>query len=152
MEVRGFAPSACWRTSSGRTGVLSAAINACTLALIHAGVALSSPVASISVACLHDVPLLDPSGPEESDLPNITVASLLPDPSTKEARVNLVNLETRLSLDRFEAMLRLGAEACDVIRTELNEATRTWAESTAASTDRLGRGEAVAHAVDDDMH
>jgi exosome complex component RRP41 len=138
--------------TQSQAGVLSAAINACTLALVHAGIAVSSLVSSVTVACLHDVPLLDPSAPEESDLPSLAVACLSPDPKTDEPRISLVNLETRLSLDRFEAMLRLAAQACDVIRAELNSALRAWAEEDADHAQRMrgavDSGKVAANAMD----
>ena len=119
-------------------GVLSAAINATTLALIHAGVALSSPVCSITLSCLHNTPLLDPCAPEETDLPTLTIACLAPSQNDDEAgvdagigKVTLVNMETRLSIDRFEGMLKLGAKACAVISAEMDEVARAWTEDAA---------------------
>ena len=107
--------------------VLSAAINAVTLALVHAGISLSSPLASVTLACIHKVPLLDPSGPEEVDLPSLTVACLGP----PNAKATLVHLDSRLDLDRFEKMLQLGAEGCATVNRELTEVTRTWAKDLA---------------------
>ena len=111
---------------------MAAAINATTLALIHAGVALTAPVAALTLSCLHDVPLLDPSAPEENDLPTATIASLGGTPP----RITLVQLESRLSIGRFEAMLRLATGACEVLHEELRIAVADWAEDTA---ERLGR-------------
>ena len=108
--------------------VLSAAINAVSLALIHAGISLSSPVCSVTLSCLHDTPLLDPCIPEENDLPTMTIACLAPAQNRSQGqeedptgKVTLVNMETRLNLDRFEGMLRLGAKACAVISQEMNQ-------------------------------
>jgi exosome complex component RRP41 len=112
--------------------VMSAAINATTLALIHAGIALSSPVSSVTLSCLHDTPLLDPCAPEETDLPTVTVACLAPphDQSESVGPITLVNMETRLSIDRFEAMLKLAAEACAVVSKEIDAVIRNWGEQT----------------------
>jgi len=115
--------------------VMSAAINATTLALVHAGISLSSPVSSVTISCLHDTPFLDPCGPEEIDLPTVTVACLAPptDPDPEEdknGKVTLINMETRLSIDRFQGMLKLGAQACAVISAEMDDVIRAWAEET----------------------
>lgn len=115
--------------------MLPAAINATTLALIHAGISLTRPLASLSVSALHDAPLLDPSGTEESDLPTVTVACLAPastgvkesdDPY--EGKVTLVNMETRISIDRFEGLLKLAVSGCKVISQEMDTIIRGWTE------------------------
>lgn len=133
--------------------VLSAAINAVTLALMHAGIALTSPVSSVSLSCLHDTVLLDPCTVEENDLPTLTVACLAPTPESSETitkakqkagtkhhaadeqddmesvgKICLVNMETRLSIDRFENLLKTGARACRIISQEIDENIRAWAE------------------------
>jgi exosome complex component RRP41 len=126
-------------------GMLSAAINATTLALIHAGVSITSPLSSLSVSALHDVALLDPSATEETDLPTVTVACLSPsvqpgvtavkeednEDDPLEGRVTLVNMETRLSIDRFEGMLKLAVQGCRVISDEMDKVIRAWTASMA---------------------
>ncbi|GAA95196.1 uncharacterized protein L969DRAFT_92075 [Mixia osmundae IAM 14324] len=138
-------------------GTLSAAINATSLALSHAGIAMISPIASISVACLHDTPLLDPCGQEESELPFLTVACLATRPiemldgearddamegdeEDRLGKLTLVTLESRLSTDRFEGMMRLGQQACVVIGQELERVTRAWAEPLSARIRSRGLG------------
>lgn len=130
--------------------MLSAAINATTLSLIHAGISITCPLASLSVSALHDAPLLDPSGTEESDLPTVTVACLAPAHGTNaaeemdpyEGRVTLVNMETRLSIDRFEGMLKLAVQGCRVLSTEMDSVIREWTASTARKL-RQGQGASV---------
>jgi exosome complex component RRP41 len=124
-------------------GTLAAAINATTLALIHAGISLSSPVSSLSISCLHSTPLLDPCAVEESDLPTVTVACL-----ASSGKVTLVNMETRLSIDRFEGMLRLAVEAVAVVAKEMDEAVREWAEQT-AKTMKAGLSASLGKRADD---
>lgn len=125
--------------------MLSAAINATTLALIHAGVAITRPLSSLAVSALHDVALLDPSGSEETDLPTVTVACLRPstklgvssaDENTEEedlleSEITVVNMETRLSIDRFEGMLKLAVQGCKVISEEMDRVIRAWTASMA---------------------
>lgn len=128
--------------------MLSAAINATTLALIHAGVSITTPLASLAVSALHDVALLDPSASEETDLPTLTVACLSlneqPGVSTKEeqeafedpleGKVTVVQMETRLSIDRFEGMLKLAVQGCKVLSEEMERVIREWTTGMAART------------------
>lgn len=123
--------------------MLSAAINATTLALVHAGIAITRPLCSLAVSALHDTPLLDPSGTEETDYPTVTIACLAPLSSAVESikksanedmsdgRVTLVNMETRLSIDRFEGMLKLAVRACKVLSEEMDDVIRAWTEGLA---------------------
>ena len=68
------------RTRRARThimwfiGVLQAAINATTLALIDAGIALFDYVVAVSAGLHSTSILLDLTNTEESDLPHLTVA------------------------------------------------------------------------------
>jgi len=88
-----------------------------TLALIDAGVAMLDYVTSVSVGLHLKQALLDLSAPEETDLPTLVVASL-----PASGKVTLAQMETRLHVDRFEEMLRLGVEACAALKVEM-EAT-----------------------------
>ena len=145
--------------------MLSAAINATTLALIHAGISILRPLSSLALSVLHDTPLLDPSGTEESDLPTITVACLAPSSTSSstdsdsddKARVTLVNMETRLSIDRFEGMLKLAVQGCDVLSEEMDSVIRAWMEALAYTLGPRGtsaasaRTAAIAGVRDEDM-
>ncbi|KAK4685587.1 exosome complex component RRP41, partial [Tremellales sp. Uapishka_1] len=95
-------------------GILPTAINATTLALIDAGISLLDYVTSVSIGLHLLQPLLDLSQPEENDLPNVVVASL---PSS--GKITLAQMETRLHVDRFDEMLKLGVEACAVLKVEM---------------------------------
>ena len=95
-------------------GILPTAINATTLALIDAGVAMTDYITSLSVGLHLTQPLLDLSSPEESDIPYLVVASL---PGT--GKVTLATLETRIHIDRFEEMLAVGVEGCKILKAEM---------------------------------
>lgn len=114
-------------------GILPTAINATTLALIDAGISMLDYVTSLSIGLHLTQPLLDLSAPEESDLPTLVVASI-----PGSSKVTLVQMETRLHVDRFEEMLRLGVEACAVIKAEMETVvkarTRTVVERIEAVT------------------
>lgn len=106
-------------TASLTPGILPTAINAVTLALVDAGIALLDYVASVSIGLHLKQALLDLSAPEESDLPALVVASL---PSS--GKVTLAQMETRLHVDRFEDMLKLGVDACAVLKSEMEDVVR----------------------------
>lgn len=100
-------------------GVLPAAINASTLALLDAGIAMQDFVASVSCGIHTTSPMLDLSNTEEQDLPHLTVAVL---PRTKQ--VTLASLETRLHVERFEQIFTLAIEAAAVLHNEMELAVR----------------------------
>ncbi|GAA5931085.1 uncharacterized protein JCM15063_002540 [Sporobolomyces koalae] len=146
--------------------VLQAAINATTLALISAGLPLSDYICALSLASYPSLPPLGPrqippfsltspspqsavkgesthsgSGStvlldllqvEEQSLPNLTVAVL-----PRSGKVTLVNLETRVGVQRFEEMLRWGIQGGKVIQEAMEDAVKTWAESLAAPSKTL---------------
>ncbi|CAE6490552.1 unnamed protein product [Rhizoctonia solani] len=100
-------------------GVLQAAINAATLALIDAGIALTDYVCACTAACIDTTGLLDLTNTEESDLPNLTLAVL---PRSK--RVTLVTMETRLHVERFEQIFKLALLAGDILHERMGAAVR----------------------------
>lgn len=110
--------------------LLATAINAVTLALIHAGIALSSPVSAVSISVLHDTALLDPCAPEENELPTITVACMAPLGQEETGKVTLVGLEHRLTVERFEALLRLATKAGAVVSQKIEEVSKGFARQT----------------------
>jgi exosome complex component RRP41 len=120
-------------------GILSTAINATTLALIDAGVAMSDYVTSLSIGLHLTQPLLDLSGPEESDIPHLVVASL---PAT--GKVTLATLETRIHVDRFEEMLDVGVEGCRILHAEMQEEVR---RRTTTVVERMQMGQGTTSGV-----
>ena len=114
-------------------GILPTAINAASLALIDAGIAMLDYVTSISLGLHLTQPLLDLSAPEEADLPMLVVASL-----PNSGKITLAQMETRLHVDRFEEMLTLGVEGCAVIKAEMEQVvearTKTVVERMEAIT------------------
>ncbi|KAG8990193.1 Exosome non-catalytic core component [Tulasnella sp. 427] len=114
-------------------GLLQTSINACTLALIDAGIALSDYVCAITCA-LHDtVPLLDITTLEESDLPNIT-AAVLP----RSGKITLLTTETRIHVDRFEEMFTLAEDAGKVVHEEMLRAVTTRTERLLKAMEKGG--------------
>lgn len=136
--------------------IMAAAVNAVSLALMDAGVAMLEPLVAITVglyAGAHVVPspeaskatagsgvvdedssaspggvlLLDLNQAEEMALPLMTVGML-----ARNGRIALLELETRMHADRLAAALRLAAEAADALRDEMDTAIK-------ARTSRLAR-------------
>jgi len=100
-------------------GLLSASINAATLALINAGIPLIDYVCAVSSGVHSTQALLDLTTLEENDVPNMTVAVM---PRTGKA--TLVTLETRLHVDRFEEIFRLACDAGKVVHKEMRRAVK----------------------------
>jgi len=113
-------------------GVLAAAVNASTLALLDAGIAMTDYVVALTAGLHLSSTLLDLSSSEELDLPNLTVAVL-----PRSQRVTLAQLETRLHADRFEEMFKLALEACSVLHTEMDKQMK--ARTRALADSRSGR-------------
>jgi exosome complex component RRP41 len=95
-------------------GVLSSCINATTLALTDAGVAMYDQVVAVSAGLHSTLTLLDLNHYEENDIPHLTVAVM-----PRSGKVTLVNMESRLHLTRFEAVFKVACEAAKIIETEM---------------------------------
>ncbi|KAK8776618.1 hypothetical protein V5799_030039 [Amblyomma americanum] len=89
-------------------GTLSVCINAATLALIDAGIALKDYVCACSVGFVDDVPLVDISHLEESMRgPELTVAVL-----PKSQEMVLLEMTSRVHVDNLQKMLDAGVKGC----------------------------------------
>lgn len=107
--------------------MLAACINACTLALIDAGI----PSADYLVACTAGStssyatddeaadPLLDLNGSEELELPFLTVATL-----GETDKVGVLVMETRVQVARVEGMLAVAVDGCKQVREILDGVVR----------------------------
>ena len=128
-------------------GILSASINATTLALISAGIPLFDYVCAITSGVHSTHVLLDLTTLEENDVPHLTVAIM---PRTK--KVTLVLLETRIHSDRFESIFRLACEAGDTLHREMRSAVRSnTAELVDAMKGRLPIMDMSTHDKEDDV-
>ncbi|KAG7666355.1 SKI6 [[Candida] subhashii] len=100
-------------------GLLAAATNAITLALIDAGVAMYDYVSAIS-AGLHDrSPLLDLNNLEESDMSCLTIGVI-----GKSEKLALLLLEDKMPLDRLESVLAIGIAGSHRIRELMDNEVR----------------------------
>lgn len=110
--------------------VLSTCINACTLALIDAGVPMSDYVVACTAGS-HTIrsrsnpeeegedPLLDMNNLEEADLPSITVGTI-----GGGEKITLLQLETKVRLDRLEGMMAVALDGCGKLRELMDEIVR----------------------------
>ncbi|KAF8339660.1 ribosomal protein S5 domain 2-type protein, partial [Cantharellus anzutake] len=94
--------------------LLQTAINATTLALVDAGIAMTDLVCAITCGLYDATPLLDLTSIEEADIPHLTVGVL-----PRSGKASLVTLETHVVVDRFMEMLRLTGEAANAIHAEM---------------------------------
>lgn len=103
--------------------VLSACINATTLALVTAGIPLLDFVCAVSGGVHTTSPLLDLTLLEENDVPHVTVG-IMP----RTGRVTLATMETRLHAERFEEIFRLACDAGKVLHEEMKTAVKNKTE------------------------
>lgn len=107
-------------------GVLPTSINACTLALMDAGIPMADYVTALTCGLYGSTALLDLNLTEQSDLPFVTMAVL-----PRSGKVPLMLLDTRIHLDRFSAMVGVCVDAAQVIRDEMDVAMRYRTEKLA---------------------
>lgn len=123
-------------------GLLSACINATTLALIHAGIAMYDQVVAVSAGLHSTSILLDLNHYEESDIPNLTVGVM-----PRSEKVTLVNMESRLHLTRFEDVFRVACQASKVIQQEMEGAVL---RNTSSLVNAMAQGDPGMHARGDE--
>ncbi|RCI05180.1 Exosome complex component RRP41, partial [Rhizopus stolonifer] len=101
-------------------GLLQSCINAATMALVDAGIPMLDYVCACSAGCIDKVPVLDLNNLEESsDTPELTVA-ILP----RTGKVNLVELESRLHIEKLASVTELATEGCMHIHSVLDSVIR----------------------------
>ena len=118
--------SICLLQSDG--GVRSAAINATTLALVDAGVALEDVVCACSAGSVHGALLLDLNGQEDSAGAELSVGYL---PTAK--RVSFVQLEAKVPLGSMEETLNFAIEGCKQVYHVLRDAVSLRMQETLSS-------------------
>jgi len=123
--------------------LLAAAINACTLALVDAGI----PMPGLLCGCTAGMsgsastprdpnedsldPLLDLSLPEEQELPFLTVGTTTAvpvgeiamdeaDAEEEEMKVSMLNMDSKVHCTYIETMLAVGIDGCKQIREVLD--------------------------------
>ena len=107
--------SICLLQSDG--GVRSAAINATTLALVDAGVAMEDFVCACSAGAVHGALLLDLNGQEDGAGAELSVGYL---PCCE--RVSFVQLEAKVPLGSMEETLNFAIEGCKQVYHVLRDA------------------------------
>eukprot|EP00038_Savillea_parva_P025912 m.50117 g.50117 ORF g.50117 m.50117 type:complete len:244 (-) comp7206_c0_seq2:64-795(-) len=111
-------------------GEAVAAINAATLAVIDAGLAMRDYVAACSVGNIDGVTVLDINRIESgAQGPELTVA-ILP----KTERIVTTLMESRVHADQFKELLDLAMVGCTSVYRALRDAVLTRTEALAATT------------------
>lgn len=103
--------------------LLAACLNACTIALIDAGIPMSDYVCACTAGSTSSYssndeqadPLLDLNNIEEQELPFLTVATL-----GETDKVAVLVMETRVQIGRLEGMLAVGVDGCKQVRSILD--------------------------------
>lgn len=113
--------------------LLAACLNAATLALIDAGIPMSSYIAACTIGSTASFaereeesdPVLDLNGLEENELPFLTIGSEgLGEGEEGGAKVNCLVMETRCQVGRLEAMVAVGLDGCREVRGILDAVVR----------------------------
>lgn len=108
--------------------LLAACLNACTLALIDAGVPMKDYICACTAGSTSSYssndeaadPLLDLNTMEEQELPFLTVATV-----GDSDCVSVLVMETRVQVGRLEGMLAVGVDGCKQVRSILDDVVRT---------------------------
>ncbi|KAI9486978.1 MAG: ribosomal protein S5 domain 2-type protein [Benjaminiella poitrasii] len=101
-------------------GVLQSCINAATMALIDAGIPMLDYVCACSAGSIDKEPVLDLNNIEESaDTPELTVA-ILP----RTGKVTLLEMESRLHVEKLANVTELATEGCMKIHSILDGVIR----------------------------
>ncbi|KAI9357840.1 putative exosomal 3'-5 [Pilaira anomala] len=101
-------------------GLLQSCINAATMALVDAGIPMLDYVCACSAGCIDKEPVLDLNNLEESaDTPELTVA-ILP----RTGKVTLLEMESRLHVDKLASVTELATEGCMQIHKVLDGVIR----------------------------
>ncbi|KAJ2770598.1 Exosome non-catalytic core component [Coemansia nantahalensis] len=110
-------------------GTLETCINAATLALVDAGIAMDDYVCACTAGFVDDSPLLDLNAVEESSIatPALTVAML-----PRTGNIALLQMESRLPAAKLEDVMEVAVEGCKHIHAKLDEAVLAAAGDLAA--------------------
>lgn len=108
-------------------GLLAACINATTLALVDAGIPMTSYISACTAGSTSSYatndqdadPLLDLNSLEEQELPFLTIGT-----QGTNDKVCVLNMETRVQMDRVEAMMAVGIDGSKSIRAMLDDTVR----------------------------
>ncbi|KAJ1853790.1 Exosome non-catalytic core component [Coemansia sp. RSA 2703] len=109
-------------------GTLEACINAATLALVDAGIAMVDYVCACTAGFVEDTPVLDLCGVEETSIetPDLTVAVL-----PRNGSIVLLQMESRLHVSKLDDVMDLAIEGCRHIHKKLDHAVLTAANDLA---------------------
>jgi exosome complex component RRP41 len=106
--------------------VLSAAINAVTLALLEAGIPMRDYVVAGTAALVQGTALLDANRMEEGAAPSVSVAVL-----ARRQQVVLLTAEPRVAGDRLKGLMDLAIRGCGRVFEQLDaQVVRPWMHQT----------------------
>ncbi|KAK3812939.1 MAG: ribosomal protein S5 domain 2-type protein [Benniella sp.] len=108
-------------------GVLQACINAATMALIDAGVAMTDYVCACTAGWVEREAAIDLNHVEEASGTSEVTIAMLP----KSGKITLAQMESRLHVDKLEEVLELAGEGCKQIHLVVDKTIRDRAEELA---------------------
>ncbi|KAF9984250.1 Exosome complex component RRP41 [Mortierella antarctica] len=108
-------------------GTLQACINAATMALIDAGIAMTEYVCACTAGWVEREAAIDLNHIEESsDTSEVTIAML-----PKSGKITLMQMESRLHVDKLQEVFALAGEGCKQIHEVIDKTIRDRAEDLA---------------------
>lgn len=100
-------------------GLLASCVNAASLALIDAGIAMYDYISAVNVALYDSFPLLDSNSLEENDLSFLTVGI-----AGDGDKINLLLMEDKIPLDKLQKLIDLGIQGCHSVRELMDNVVR----------------------------
>ncbi|ODQ48224.1 hypothetical protein PICMEDRAFT_72198 [Pichia membranifaciens NRRL Y-2026] len=100
-------------------GLLASCVNAASLALIDAGIAMYDYISAVNVALYDSFPLLDSNSLEENDLSFLTVGIV-----GDGDKINLLLMEDKIPLDKLQKLIDLGIQGCHSVRELMDNVVR----------------------------
>ncbi|KYQ96926.1 Exosome complex exonuclease rrp41 [Tieghemostelium lacteum] len=114
-------------------GLKSASINACTLALIDAGISMKDFVCACNTSCIDGIPVLDLNNIEERSGGPDLLLSINP----QLGGVISLNMDSKVQQDLFESVLDLGVKGCQKIFTILSDQVKRYSTELMSNQQQL---------------
>jgi len=101
-------------------GTIQICINAATMALIDAGIPMKDYVCACTAGYFDDEPVLDLNHTEESSDSAVLTVAILP----KSGKITLLQMESRLHVEKFESAMTLAKQGCESIHQIMDKVIR----------------------------
>lgn len=111
-------------------GEMVAVVNAATLALIDAGIAMKDYVVACSAGCIDGTNVLDVNHLETTARGPVLTVAILP----KSTKIALSMMDGRIHMDQFQPLLEMVSTGCDSVYNVLRDSVMERTEALAANS------------------